>query len=114
MLQRKLRYASSFSGVLLRPFACIRPIQTLAADLLAHREMIGYCNFSNITFRRKTSPKTIKSPTTTLLPHLSERERDELTYPPDALPGGRNVDTPVGYRRNLWIIANPETILMDL
>jgi hypothetical protein len=39
--------------------------------------------------------KIIKSPTATLLPRLSQVEKDALPYPPDALPGGRDVDSPV-------------------
>jgi hypothetical protein len=39
--------------------------------------------------------KIIKSPTTTVLPNLSSSEIAALPYPPDALPGGRDVDSPV-------------------
>ena len=39
--------------------------------------------------------KIIKSPATTLLPRLSQAEKDALPYPPDAYPGGRDVDSPV-------------------
>ncbi|KAL5347000.1 hypothetical protein ACLOAV_008143 [Pseudogymnoascus australis] len=41
-------------------------------------------------------PLTTRGPTSTLLPHLSADARDELVYPPDALPWGRDVDTPYG------------------
>jgi hypothetical protein len=37
----------------------------------------------------------IRGPTATLLPNLSQAEKDTLPYPPDALPGGRDVDSPV-------------------
>jgi hypothetical protein len=39
--------------------------------------------------------KIIKSPTATLLPRLSSAEKEALPYPPDALPGGRDVHSPV-------------------
>lgn len=42
--------------------------------------------------------KIIKSPTATLLPNLSASEIAVLPYPPDALPGGRNVNSPVSPR----------------
>lgn len=41
-------------------------------------------------------PKTIPSPRETLLPHLSPSELASLPYPPDALPGSRDVRTPYG------------------
>lgn len=41
-------------------------------------------------------PQTIPSPRETLLPHLSPSEISRLPYPPDALPGGRDVPTPYG------------------
>jgi hypothetical protein len=39
--------------------------------------------------------KIIKSPAATLLPRLSSAEKEALPYPPDALPGGRDVHSPV-------------------
>jgi hypothetical protein len=39
--------------------------------------------------------KIIPSPRETLLPNLTEAEIAELPYPPDVLPGGRDVDSPV-------------------
>jgi hypothetical protein len=42
--------------------------------------------------------KVIKSPETTLLPKLSAAEIDALPYPPDALPGGRSVESPVSLK----------------
>ena len=41
----------------------------------------------------------IPSPHRTLLPKLSEREIGKLSYPPDAYPGGRWVETPFGTQR---------------
>jgi hypothetical protein len=40
-------------------------------------------------------PKIIRSPRKTLLPKLNEAEIAGLLYPPDVLPGGRDVDSPV-------------------
>ncbi|KIW42007.1 uncharacterized protein PV06_05597 [Exophiala oligosperma] len=37
-----------------------------------------------------------RSPRSTLLPRLSDAEKGELPYPPDVLPGARDVDTPYG------------------
>ncbi|KIW20806.1 hypothetical protein PV08_01384 [Exophiala spinifera] len=37
-----------------------------------------------------------RSPRATLLPRLSDAEKGQLPYPPDALPGARDVDTPYG------------------
>lgn len=39
--------------------------------------------------------KIIKSPAATLLPRLGSAEKGALPYPPDALPGGRDVPSPV-------------------
>lgn len=36
------------------------------------------------------------SPKRTLLPQLSEQEAADLPYPPDVLPGARDVDSPYG------------------
>lgn len=50
-----------------------------------------------LLFRAPLSqPKSIPSPRETLLPHLSPSEISCLPYPPDALPGGRDVPTPYG------------------
>ncbi|GKT57517.1 alpha/beta hydrolase [Colletotrichum tofieldiae] len=43
--------------------------------------------------------KTARSPKWTVLPTLSTLGRDELPYPPDALPGGRDVATAYGNLR---------------
>lgn len=37
-----------------------------------------------------------RSPRTTLLPKLSDEEKSRLAYPPDILPGARDVDSPYG------------------
>lgn len=41
-------------------------------------------------------PTVIPSPRTALLPHLSEGEIKSLPYPPDVLPGVRDVETHYG------------------
>lgn len=43
--------------------------------------------------------KIICSPRKTLLPQLSEQEAADLPYPPDVLPGARDVDSPYGSLR---------------
>ncbi len=40
--------------------------------------------------------KSISSPKTTLIPGLSKKEIEELPYPPDLLPGARDVTSPYG------------------
>ncbi|OBT41801.1 hypothetical protein VE00_08296 [Pseudogymnoascus sp. WSF 3629] len=56
---------------------------------------------------------TTRGPTSTVLPHLSEAARKELEYPPDILPGGRDVDTPYGSIRVYeWGPEDGEKILM--
>lgn len=47
----------------------------------------------------KMTPQTIPSPTATLLPKLSEDEKDEMAYPPDVFPGARDVASPYGMIR---------------
>lgn len=42
-------------------------------------------------------PRTIRSPRATQLPSLSEAEQAALPYPPDAFPGARDVESPVGH-----------------
>ena len=42
---------------------------------------------------------SILSPRSTLLPSLSPEEISNLAYPPEALPGGRDVDSPYGNLR---------------
>ncbi|KAM0335596.1 hypothetical protein ACHAQA_000644 [Verticillium albo-atrum] len=44
-------------------------------------------------------PAPARSPKWTVLPSLSALQRNELPYPPDLLPGGRDVDTPYGSLR---------------
>ncbi|KAI0889757.1 alpha/beta-hydrolase [Annulohypoxylon maeteangense] len=46
--------------------------------------------------REKTGGRFVPSPGKTLLPELQEQEAEDLPYPLDALPGGRDVITPYG------------------
>jgi hypothetical protein len=48
------------------------------------------------SLRTAPRPLPILSPKDTLLPNLDPAELKELPYPPDALPGARDVDTPYG------------------
>ncbi|KAI9713711.1 MAG: hypothetical protein M1812_006549 [Candelaria pacifica] len=43
--------------------------------------------------------KLIRSPRTTLLPRITQPDIDNLAYPPDVLPGLRDVETPYGTMR---------------
>ena len=44
----------------------------------------------------KKQDTVTRSPLTTVLPKLSKQEVSKLPYPPDALPGARDVATPYG------------------
>ena len=56
-----------------------------------------YCLYKAIsTLPSSNFPQNIPSPRTTLLPRLSNAEAQNLPYPPDALPGARDVETPYG------------------
>lgn len=45
---------------------------------------------------RPLKKRCIESPRSTQLPRLTKEQIDQLPYPPNALPGGRDVDTPYG------------------
>ena len=49
--------------------------------------------------KRLDAPKAIPSPRTTLLPRQTSEQSSALPYPPDLLPGSRDVDTPYGSMR---------------
>lgn len=55
--------------------------------------------------------KIIPSPLKTQIQNLSKEERDELPYPPDLLPGGRDVTSPV---RHLTILFAFQIELMEV
>lgn len=48
---------------------------------------------------RKPLPQRISSPRDTLLPQISSKQAAALPYPPDLLPGARDVTTPYGVMR---------------
>lgn len=48
---------------------------------------------------RKPLPRRISSPRDTLLPQISSTQAAALPYPPDLLPGARDVTTPYGVMR---------------
>jgi len=56
---------------------------------------IAAVTISRFVFEEK-KVKIIKSPVATLLPRLSQAEKDALPYPPDSYPGARDVDSPYG------------------
>ena len=46
--------------------------------------------------KRGVTSGFVSSPAITLIPRLKKEEQDELPYPPSALPGARDVETPYG------------------
>lgn len=75
--------------------------RSLATDILIILVAISVTHTAVSLIRlvgRKTQQKIIRSPRETLLPKLSSTEKAALPYPPDALPGGRDVDSPVSSR----------------
>ena len=56
---------------------------------------IAYQSY-NRTVKQARQKAIIPSPLTTLLPNLSAEEQYKLPYPPDILPGARDVDSPYG------------------
>ena len=56
-------------------------------------------HLATIWGKRKKPPNIVVSPRTLYLPGLSQQERDELPYPPNALLGARDVASPYGSLR---------------
>jgi hypothetical protein len=56
---------------------------------------IAYQSY-NRSVKQARQKEVIPSPLTTLLPKLSVQEQRNLPYPPDILPGARDVDSPYG------------------
>ena len=57
-------------------------------------------------------PSKIPSPQTTLVPYISAEEAAMMAYPPNALPGARNVETLYGNVRVYeWGPADGEKVL---
>lgn len=60
-----------------------------------------------------SSRNILISPRTTLLPNLTEGQKKSLGYPPDALPGARDVSTPYGSMRVYeWGDPNGRKVIM--
>lgn len=83
---------SLFPTTLLRRYEHHFPL--LAAGLLS-LACVFALRYSPSSSARK-SQSTIRSPRATLLPQLSEDEIASLPYPPDVLPGARDVASPYG------------------
>lgn len=58
-------------------------------------------------FRGKQG-KILPSPRETLLPKLTKAEIEALPYPPDVLPGGRDVESPVCPDYLIWPFPTSE------
>lgn len=58
------------------------------------------------------SSDSTQSPRATLIPFISAEEAAEMAYPPDALPGARDVETPHGTMRVYeWGPADGQKVL---
>jgi len=67
----------------------------LIAGAASAAAFIAYQSY-NRSVKRARQKAVIPSPLTTLLPKLSVEEQRRLPYPPDILPGARDVDSPYG------------------
>ena len=57
---------------------------------------LSLLHFTRLAILRSSKPgPTIPGPSSTVLPLLSPADRSALPYPPDTLPGGRDVASPV-------------------
>jgi hypothetical protein len=65
-------------------------------SLAAGAISLGVLLYSSRNALGSDVPKTIPSPLATLLSQLSKDDVKNLPYPPDALPGARDVHTPYG------------------
>ena len=62
--------------------------------------------------KTRTSRRIIPSPRPSLLPFLSRVEASEPPYPPDILPGSRDVDSPYGVMRAYgWAPADGKKVV---
>ncbi|KAK5084073.1 hypothetical protein LTR70_008053 [Exophiala xenobiotica] len=69
----------------------------LSAHTISPRATLFCTGFAFRSILAQQPKDTIRpSPRKTLLPNLTEAERLNLPYPPDALPGARDVDSPYG------------------
>jgi hypothetical protein len=67
----------------------------VVAGVASAAAFIAYQSY-NRSVKQARQKAVIPSPLTTLLPKLSVEERRRLPYPPDILPGARDVDSPYG------------------
>lgn len=90
---------SSLSDTIVTRFKS--PTSHVTLYLLAGAVSLGTYNYFNS--RRETlhsnNTRAVPSPRETVLPRLSRNEIDVLPYPPDALPGARDVESPYGHIR---------------
>ncbi|OCL00885.1 alpha/beta-hydrolase [Cenococcum geophilum 1.58] len=76
------------------------PAYRLSLCLCAGVASLGILLLRSFTNSLKSDhPKIILSPKDTVLPNLPREEIKSLPYPPDALPGARDVDSPYGSTR---------------
>ena len=68
----------------------------LAAFLCFGTAAAAAYQFAQANRASKRLQEIVASPLETVLPKLSEKETAALPYPPDALPGARDVITPYG------------------
>lgn len=93
---------SSFAGAIQRAIGLPADNSSIVgASVLA--TIIALLGLSQLTPKVNPGTRT-PGPGTTVLPGISSSEIDELPYPPDALPGGRSVESPVFLKRP-WPLA---------
>ena len=86
-------------------------VNTKLASLVILAFALGY--LSGRDKQRKHDPLVIASPLKTALPKLSPSELQCLAYPPDALPGARDVETPFGSLRTYeWGPEDGQKVLL--
>ncbi|GME39649.1 putative alpha beta hydrolase family protein [Neofusicoccum parvum] len=95
------------------------PVYVAAAALSAAllvlftRSLVSPSSVSSVSSASSASKKVLLSPRTTLLPTLSPEEASQLPYPPDVLPGARDVTTPYGSLRVYeWGPEDGEKVLL--
>ena len=78
-----------------------QPIQLSALSLVSVGAL--YVAYRAATYKPQAKPRptvtSIPSPCKTLLPNLTQSQNDDLAYPPNLIPGARDVPTPYGSMR---------------
>lgn len=79
--------------------------------------LVGASTYAFLDYIKRSSiwgeARVVPSPRETVLPQLSKRQMEELPYPPDALPGARDVECPQGSVRVYeWGPADGEKVLL--